>query len=104
MQLIASLIEAESGTAGVAGVETQTTPASRFRWPAVAADPIQRPCARAVSIAHTEIPSEIAALLEERQTAKKEKNFKRADEIRAELKAKGWLLEDTPKGPRLKAV
>ena len=59
MQLIASLIEAESGTAGVAGVETQTTPASRFRWPAVAADPIQRPCARAVSIAHTEIPSEI---------------------------------------------
>ena len=59
MQLIASLIEAERGTAGVAGVETQTTPASRFRWPAVAADPIQRPCARAVSIAHTEIPSEI---------------------------------------------
>jgi hypothetical protein len=59
MQLIASLIEAERGTAGVAGVETQTTPASRFRWPAVAADPIQRPCARAVSIAHTETPSEI---------------------------------------------
>jgi len=59
MQLIASLIEAERGTAGVAGVETQTTPASRISWPAVAADPIQRPCARAVSIAHTETPSEI---------------------------------------------
>ena len=58
MQLIASLIEAEKGTAGVAGVEPPTTPAGRC-YPPVAADPIQRPCARAVSIAHTEIPSEI---------------------------------------------
>ena len=32
MQLIASLIEAESGTVGVAGVETPTAPAGRDRW------------------------------------------------------------------------
>ena len=57
MQLIASLIEAESGRRSCRSRDT--TPASRFRWPAVAADPIQRPCARAVSIAHTETPSEI---------------------------------------------
>ena len=25
-----------------------------------------------------------------------------ADSVRAELKAKGWLIEDTPSGPRLK--
>jgi hypothetical protein len=43
----------------VDGYPRPAAPASRFRWPAVAADPVQRPCARAVSIAHTETPSEI---------------------------------------------
>jgi cysteinyl-tRNA synthetase len=51
-----------------------------------------------------EIPAEISALLEARQAARKEKNFKRSDEIRAELQAKGWAIEDTPKGPKLKKV
>lgn len=44
------------------------------------------------------IDSEIEALIEERQTARKEKNFKRADEIRDNLKAMGIILEDTPNG------
>ena len=43
--------------------------------------------------------SDIDALLAERQSAKKEKNFPRADEIRKELEAKGVLIEDTPNGP-----
>jgi cysteinyl-tRNA synthetase len=34
--------------------------------------------------------------------ARKAKNFRQADAIRDELKAKGWVIEDTPKGPRLK--
>jgi cysteinyl-tRNA synthetase len=51
-----------------------------------------------------EVPPEIQALLEQRQTARKAKDFKRADEVRNELKAKGWLIEDTPKGARLKPV
>jgi cysteinyl-tRNA synthetase len=51
-----------------------------------------------------EAPSEIQALLEQRQTARKVKDFKRADAVRDELKAKGWLIEDTPKGARLKRV
>ncbi|HTR41209.1 MAG TPA: cysteine--tRNA ligase [Pseudomonadales bacterium] len=51
-----------------------------------------------------EIPAEISALLEARQAARKEKNFKRSDEIRAELQAKGWAIEDTPKGPKLKKI
>jgi cysteinyl-tRNA synthetase len=48
------------------------------------------------------VPAEITGLLEARQAARKAKDFKRADAIRDELKAKGWVIEDTPKGPRVK--
>jgi cysteinyl-tRNA synthetase len=51
---------------------------------------------------HMEIPAEIQALLEQRQAARKAKDFARSDAIRDELKSKGWLIEDTPKGPKLK--
>ncbi len=47
-------------------------------------------------------PPELLALLDERQAARKAKDFKKSDAIRDELKAKGWVIEDTPKGPRLK--
>jgi cysteinyl-tRNA synthetase len=50
------------------------------------------------------VPPEIAALLEARQAARKARDFKRADAIRDELKSKGWVTEDTPKGPRLKRL
>jgi cysteinyl-tRNA synthetase len=49
-----------------------------------------------------EAPPEIVALLDQRQAARKAKDFKRSDALRDELKAKGWVIEDTPKGPRLK--
>jgi cysteinyl-tRNA synthetase len=49
-----------------------------------------------------EAPPEILALLEERMAARKAKNFQRADAVRDELKVRGWLIEDTPKGARLK--
>ncbi len=49
-------------------------------------------------------PAEIVALLDARQAARKAKDFPRADALRAELKAKGWAIEDTPKGPRLKKL
>ena len=51
-----------------------------------------------------EVPAELAALLEARQAARKAKDFKRADAIRDELKAKGWVIEDTSKGPKLKKI
>ncbi|HVY70738.1 MAG TPA: cysteine--tRNA ligase, partial [Verrucomicrobiae bacterium] len=54
--------------------------------------------------AEAEAPPEIVALLEERQGARKAKDFKRSDAIRDELKARGWVIEDTPKGPRLKRI
>jgi cysteinyl-tRNA synthetase len=51
-----------------------------------------------------EVSAGLAALLEARQAARKAKDFKRADAIRDELKAKGWTIEDTPKGPKLKKL
>jgi cysteinyl-tRNA synthetase len=51
-----------------------------------------------------EAPSEFQALLEERQAARKAKDFKRADAIRNELKNKGWVIEDTSGGARLKPL
>ena len=42
--------------------------------------------------------------LEDREVARKAKDFKRADAIRGELKAKGWVIEDTPKGIKLKKL
>lgn len=42
--------------------------------------------------------SEIEKLIEERQMAKKNKNYALADEIRNNLKNKGIILEDTPQG------
>lgn len=50
------------------------------------------------------VSPELLALLEERQAARKARDFKRADAIRDELKAKGWVIEDTAKGPRLKKL
>jgi cysteinyl-tRNA synthetase len=54
--------------------------------------------------AENEAPAEIVALLEARQAARKARDFKRSDEIRDELKAKGWVVEDSPKGPKLKKI
>jgi cysteinyl-tRNA synthetase len=51
-----------------------------------------------------EVPVEITALVEARQAARKAKDFKRADALRDELKAKGWGIADTPKGARAKRL
>ncbi|HEY1489450.1 MAG TPA: cysteine--tRNA ligase, partial [Verrucomicrobiae bacterium] len=51
-----------------------------------------------------EVPAEILALAEARTEAKKVKDFTRADAIRDELKAKGWVIEDSPKGLKLKKL
>lgn len=46
----------------------------------------------------------IEKLIEERQQARKEKNWALADNIRDELKSQGIILEDTPQGIRWKRV
>jgi len=48
------------------------------------------------------LDEEIENLIAERQAARKEKNFKRADEIRDELLNKGIILEDTREGVKWK--
>ena len=45
-----------------------------------------------------DLDSEIEALIEERQQARKNKDWATADRIRDELKAKGIILKDTPQG------
>ena len=49
-----------------------------------------------------DVPAEVTALVEERTTAKKNKDFQRADQLRLQLLADGWVLEDTPAGVRVK--
>jgi cysteinyl-tRNA synthetase len=51
-----------------------------------------------------DVPAEIVALMEARQAARQAKDFRKSDIIRDELKAKGWVIEDTPKGPKLKKI
>ena len=48
------------------------------------------------------LADDIEKLIEDRQNARKEKNFARADEIRDELLAKGIILEDTREGVKWK--
>ena len=49
-----------------------------------------------------EISAEIEALIHERLEARRRKDFARSDAIRAELLARGIVLEDTPAGTRWK--
>ena len=46
-------------------------------------------------------PPEVARLVAERTAARGRRDFKRSDELRAEIARLGWAVEDTPSGPRL---
>lgn len=48
------------------------------------------------------LDAEIEKMIEERQAARKARDFKRADEIRDELLAQGIILEDTREGVKWK--
>ena len=50
------------------------------------------------------LEAEIEMLIEERQEARKSKNFAKSDEIRDKLKAMGIILEDTPQGVKWSRV
>jgi len=46
-------------------------------------------------------PPEVERLVGERTAARARRDFRRSDELRAEIQRLGWLVEDTPGGPRL---
>lgn len=48
------------------------------------------------------IPEEIKNLLSEREQARKNKEWARADEVRGEIEKLGYAVEDTPEGQKLK--
>ena len=49
-----------------------------------------------------EIPAEIIAKAEARTAARKAKDWKLADALRDEITAAGYVIEDTPNGPKVK--
>jgi cysteinyl-tRNA synthetase len=48
------------------------------------------------------VPADVQAMADERQQARKDKDYARADALRDKLADLGWIVEDTPKGPRVK--
>jgi cysteinyl-tRNA synthetase len=48
------------------------------------------------------VPKEIQELVDKREEARKKKDFKLADKIRDEISSKGFVLEDTADGVRVK--
>ena len=51
-----------------------------------------------------EIPAEVKELLEKRTEARKAKNFALADEIRAQITALGYSVEETRQGTVVKPI
>ena len=48
------------------------------------------------------IPAEIVALADERQGARQQKDWARADQLRAQIQEAGYDIEDRADGPRLR--
>ena len=51
-----------------------------------------------------DIPEEITKMVEEREQARKEKDFEKADSLRDQIKDKGYVLEDSKDGIIVKRV
>ena len=49
-----------------------------------------------------EIPEEIRKLIADREQARKEKDFAKSDDLRSLIEKKGYLVEDTKEGYKIK--
>lgn len=47
------------------------------------------------------VPDEIKELAEQREEARRQRQFEKADQLRREIETKGWRLEDTESGARI---
>jgi cysteinyl-tRNA synthetase len=54
--------------------------------------------------AEEEIPKDLSGLLEEREAARKAKDFRRSDQLRDAIHARGYAIEDTPNGAQLRRI
>jgi cysteinyl-tRNA synthetase len=50
----------------------------------------------------TAVDANVERLVQEREQARKRRDFAAADRLRAQIAALGHIIEDTPRGPRLK--
>jgi cysteinyl-tRNA synthetase len=48
------------------------------------------------------IPDEVQGMLEKRENFRKQGKWQEADKVRAKIEKRGFLIEDTPKGPKLR--
>lgn len=49
-----------------------------------------------------EVPEKVEKLLKKRRELRKKNEFKKADEVRGQIEEEGFVIEDTPEGPRLR--
>ncbi len=49
-----------------------------------------------------EIPTEVKELMQKREAARDQKDFKKSDELRALIEKHGFVVEDTSEGPKIK--
>lgn len=52
----------------------------------------------------TAAPAEVIKLIAERETARREKDWARADALRKKINSSGYALQDAPEGPRIKPL
>jgi cysteinyl-tRNA synthetase len=48
------------------------------------------------------VDPEVQALADQRQAARVAKQWKESDRLRDEIARRGWIVQDTPQGPKLK--
>ncbi len=51
-----------------------------------------------------EVPDEVMKLVRKREQARNKGDFKESDKLRHQMKKLGFEVEDTPAGPKIKAV
>ena len=61
----------------------------------------ERPSAKLAIIKESELPEGVQKLLAEREEARVAKDFEKADTLRAEIEALGFVIKDTPEGPKI---
>ena len=57
-----------------------------------------------LEFAEEKIPDEIMALVNKRQEARKNRDFAMSDKLRDEIRKKGWQVDDTKDGVKVKKI